>query len=194
MPTPRKFENVPTPAQLDEYASLPRHSPDIQGPSPDFAQSPRSNAYRQGRQSPSSYPSPYAASSRGTPDTSQSPYAGLSGRGLGDNQLLSPEAASATDTFWGRRGSDYMPAPSFISRDSTHESLQGPSGMPSNRNSWGSGIALAGAAGSFAGAEVSLAETAPCSCLAGPTRSPRPRIITPRHWHRQPLADRRRRV
>ena len=159
MPPSRRVENAPTQAQFDEYASLPRHSPDLHGPSPDFSNSPMSNAYGQGRQSPRSYPSPYAASGRGTPDMSQSPYAGLGGRGLGDNQLLSPETAAASDNYWGRRGSDYMPAPSFISRDSTHESLSGipgtPSGMPSNRNSWGSGIALAGAAGSFAGAEVS---------------------------------------
>ena len=83
-----------------------------------------------------------------------SPYTSLGGRGLPESALLTPEVAGQEQFF--RRGSD-LPAPSLMSRDSTHESLSGRNtpGVPSNRNSWGSGVALAAAASGFAGEDVS---------------------------------------
>ncbi|ORX35685.1 exo-beta-1,3-glucanase [Kockovaella imperatae] len=79
-----------------------------------------------------------------------SPYTSLGGRGIPDSQLLSPEGQGITDSYWGRSGNEYMPAPSIISRDSTHGSLAGGAGgYGSNRNSWGSGMALAAAAGTY---------------------------------------------
>ncbi len=45
------------------------------------------------------------------------------------------------------------PAPSIISRDSTHASLPGTPSLYDKRQSWSSGTALAAAAGGIAGAE-----------------------------------------
>jgi glucan 1,3-beta-glucosidase len=57
------------------------------------------------------------------------------------DSYLSPEG---TNTPILGRDSMYMPAPSLISRDSTHESLLRSSSPGTNRNSWASGAALAG--------------------------------------------------
>ena len=70
------------------------------------------------------------------------PYANLSGQNLPRNSYLSPEGI---ETPILGRDSMHMPAPSMISRDSTHESLlAGTPNLDSNRSSWGSNAALAG--------------------------------------------------
>jgi len=88
------------------------------------------------------------------PGTYSDPYASLGQRNLPENAFLSPEV---DDTQVFRRNSDYMPAPSVISRDSVRDSLFVP-GTPNSgdRSSWGSGTGLAAAAGGIAGAEVNI--------------------------------------
>ncbi|WVQ79932.1 hypothetical protein IAT38_002033 [Cryptococcus sp. DSM 104549] len=78
-----------------------------------------------------------------------------------DLALLGPEGAA----LLGRPGSEYLPAPSIMSRDSTRLSMLG--GTPvmggEHRDSWGSGVGLAGAEAGIAGASAGR--------RASPTRS-----------------------
>lgn len=64
-----------------------------------------------------------------------------------NSNFLDPEA----NNLFGRPGSEYAPAPSLMSRDSTAASMNLMGGTPSlagtHRDSWGSGIALTGAEG-----------------------------------------------
>ena len=64
------------------------------------------------------------------------------------DSYLSPEG---TNTPILGRDSMYMPAPSLMSRDSTHESLLRASSPGTNRNSWSSGAGLAAGASGLAG-------------------------------------------
>lgn len=88
----------------------------------------------------------------GIPMSPTDPYANLSTIRAVSPQLENPE----TSQLLGR-DSAYMPAPSLMSRNSTHMSLPGtPPLGGDNRASWSSGMALAGAAGGFAGTQVSF--------------------------------------
>jgi glucan 1,3-beta-glucosidase len=104
----------------------------------------------------SAVPNPAVASpelnTMSSPDPND-PYANLSAPNARDSAYLSPEGADAP--ILGR-DSMYMPAPSLISRDSTHESLLGAQtpNLPGSRSSWGSNMALSGAAAGMAGASV----------------------------------------
>jgi len=94
-----------------------------------------------------------------SPDPNADPYANLASQNFPESAVLSPDPYDASQLFGNRRRSDYMPAPSVISRDSTHESLLAP-GTPNldgNRSSWGSSAGLAGSAEAIAGADVSRA-------------------------------------
>lgn len=95
-----------------------------------------------------------------------------------DSAYLSPEGA---DTPILGRDSMYMPAPSMISRDSTHESLLTPgAGLPSSRSSWGSNAALAAGAAGIAGSEVSPASLCVvCMLISGTTARKCSRAIQP---------------
>ncbi|OWZ33521.1 glucan 1,3-beta-glucosidase [Cryptococcus neoformans AD2-60a] len=68
-----------------------------------------------------------------------------------NSNFLDPEA----NNLFGRPGSEYAPAPSLMSRDSTAASMNLMGGTPSlagtHRDSWGSGIALTGAEGATNG-------------------------------------------
>lgn len=64
-----------------------------------------------------------------------------------NSSFLDPEA----NNLFGRPGSEYAPAPSLMSRDSTAASMNLAGGTPSlagtHRDSWGSGVGLTGAEG-----------------------------------------------
>jgi hypothetical protein len=91
----------------------------------------------------------YSAVPSASPDPNMSPN--LGGNPRPSSAYLSPELS---ETAMMRRQSDLFPAPSLMSRDSTHESLLGAHNLPGSRGSWGSGVGLAGAAGGIAGAEA----------------------------------------
>ncbi|RXK39337.1 glucan 1,3-beta-glucosidase [Tremella mesenterica] len=79
-------------------------------------------------------------------------YSALSGPSISPS-LLSPDLNEST-TLFGRSSSAYLPAPSIISRDSTHTSLPGTPPMGAeNRQSWGSGVGFAADPAAIAGAE-----------------------------------------
>ncbi|WWC89117.1 uncharacterized protein L201_004035 [Kwoniella dendrophila CBS 6074] len=70
-----------------------------------------------------------------------------------EGSYLSPDPE--TSNLFGRPGSEYMPAPSIMTRDSTYSSLPGtPPLRGDERKSWGSNVGLAAAASSVAGAET----------------------------------------
>lgn len=64
-----------------------------------------------------------------------------------NSSFLDPES----NNLLGRPGSEYVPAPSLMSRDSTAASMNLLGGTPSlagtHRDSWGSGLELTGAEG-----------------------------------------------
>ncbi|WWC94566.1 hypothetical protein V866_001413 [Kwoniella sp. B9012] len=72
-----------------------------------------------------------------------------------DSSILSPPTPDPdTANLLGRPGSEYMPAPSIMTRDSTYSSLPGtPPLRGDDRKSWGSGVGLAGAAEGISGVE-----------------------------------------
>ncbi|OCF39284.1 glucan 1,3-beta-glucosidase [Kwoniella heveanensis CBS 569] len=70
-----------------------------------------------------------------------------------NSNLLSPDPDNAA--LFGGPGSEYLPAPSIMTRDSTYSSLPGtPPLRGDERKSWGSGVGLAAAAGGIAGSEA----------------------------------------
>ncbi|WWC69986.1 uncharacterized protein I206_103930 [Kwoniella pini CBS 10737] len=82
-------------------------------------------------------------------------YSALGERNIRDSSLLSPGTPDPeTANLFSRSGSEYMPAPSIMTRDSTYSSLPGtPPLRGDDRKSWGSGVGLAAAAEGIAGAE-----------------------------------------
>ncbi|WWD17096.1 hypothetical protein CI109_101533 [Kwoniella shandongensis] len=96
-----------------------------------------------------------------SPDPNYSPdpnggdaYAALGGRNLRDSSILSPSPDLYQNPL-GRSGSDYLPAPSIMTRDSTYGSLPGtPPLRGDNRQSWGSNVGLAAAADGVAGGDA----------------------------------------
>jgi hypothetical protein len=108
---------------------------------PPLPESPQYTAVPAGEPSPQGSLNPDSES----PD----PYVNLSGANLPSSSYLSPDQPDAA--LLGRPDSTVYPAPSIISRDS----IGGTPSASASRASWGSGIALAAAAGGIAGAEVS---------------------------------------
>ncbi|WVW84155.1 hypothetical protein I302_106184 [Kwoniella bestiolae CBS 10118] len=72
-----------------------------------------------------------------------------------DSSIMSPPTPDPdTANLLGRPGSEYLPAPSIMTRDSTYSSLPGtPPLRGDERKSWGSGVGLAAAAEGISGAE-----------------------------------------
>ncbi|KAK8864596.1 hypothetical protein IAR55_001846 [Kwoniella newhampshirensis] len=101
------------------------------------------------------------ANPAGSPDPNYSPdpnsgnaYAALGGRNLRDSSILNLSPDPYSNPL-GRPGSEYIPAPSIMTRDSTYGSLPGTPGLRGdNRQSWGSNVGLAAAADGVVGSDL----------------------------------------
>jgi glucan 1,3-beta-glucosidase len=133
----------------------------------------------------------YSAVPAGEPSPNNSPnpndpYSNLSGNALPESAFLSPDQPDVS--LLGRHDSTLYPAPSIISRDSTHASLSGTPSLRDNRASWGSGTALAAAEAGIAGADVSISSLTLCTAFADlpgketerTSRSVKPSTLDPR--------------